>query len=364
MTWKRTINPLPRRAAVTSGVPSASRAQVRSSRPAVGSARNLPRHGHLLRRGEAEKRAALSERSDVFGGLPRQRAAELGTAAPPQVSREKVVIAGGEAGAGKAQQDAALVEKLHNRLVLRSGRDAHIRERENRRLFAQQGNNGIARQIAPFADVGEGLKRALEMSNSRSSGWAMSALAPEAMGNRRRRERSSTSHVAPAERSTLDHDFRDFVTQFDRQVEARRRLPAVGRNRMACGRSPRPLASRDARLAFPRRAGLGPDQARRQSAGFVLDAGDCARAASIRRNLDGSGSRRRGWLRSCSRRRVRRRRRSTKRRSSVRARENARSPRSRPHGSVGTAPAPARAGGFPRRLGRAARCPERLPRRA
>ena len=107
---------------------------------------DLPRHGHLLRRGEAEKRAALSERSDVFGGLPRQRAAEL-TAAPPQVSREKVVIAGGEAGAGKAQQHAALVEKLHNRLMLRSRRDAHIRERENRRLFAQQGNNGIARRI-------------------------------------------------------------------------------------------------------------------------------------------------------------------------------------------------------------------------
>src|SRR5208337_4305790 len=86
---------------------------------------------------------------------------------------------------------------------------------------------------------------------------------------------------------TLDHDFRDFVAQFDWQVEARRRLPAVSEVEWRAADLTPPGVER-ARLAFPRRAGLGPDQARRQSAGFVLDAGDGARAASIRRNLDGS----------------------------------------------------------------------------
>ncbi len=49
VTWNSTIMPLPRRAAVTSGVPSASVAQVRSVSAGVGLGQNLAVDGHVGR---------------------------------------------------------------------------------------------------------------------------------------------------------------------------------------------------------------------------------------------------------------------------------------------------------------------------
>ena len=111
VTWKSTIRPLPRRPAVTSGVPSARRAQILSASAGVGLGQHLPGDGDLLGRGEPEERAPRLEGRDVLRRLPRQRAAEQAAAAP-KLGRRQVVVAGGETGAREAQQDAAVVEEL------------------------------------------------------------------------------------------------------------------------------------------------------------------------------------------------------------------------------------------------------------
>ena len=72
---------------------------------------HLARNGDFVRRGEAEEWAARLERRDMLGRFPGQRAAEQASAAAKR-GRSQRVVAGGEPGAGEAQQHAAAVEKL------------------------------------------------------------------------------------------------------------------------------------------------------------------------------------------------------------------------------------------------------------
>ena len=103
VTWKRTIRPLPRGPAVTSGVPSPSRAQTLSARAASGSASTC--RETVTSSGAARPKNGLpaSNGAICFGRLPGQRASEQ-TSASPQFARRQVVVARGQA---RARQIAA-----------------------------------------------------------------------------------------------------------------------------------------------------------------------------------------------------------------------------------------------------------------
>jgi hypothetical protein len=114
VTWNSTIIPLPRFVAVTSGVPSASVAQVRSARPASGSASTWRRDVDVLRHRHIAERAFLREGGERLRLVPAQAAAE-GAAAAAQLDRHQIVVRAGEAGAGETHQHAAVLDQAISR---------------------------------------------------------------------------------------------------------------------------------------------------------------------------------------------------------------------------------------------------------
>ena len=266
------------------------RRAVGEARPGlVGEARlrlgqHLPADGHFVGDGETEKRAALLEGRDVFRGLPRQRAPE-GPAAASERRRDEVVVASGEARAGEADEDAAVVEKPGDGVAFRPRGDAHVGQHENRGLLGEQRNDRIAGRIAPFADVGVGRERA-----------------PDIVAGRDQRLRGvgcgagSDRHPAPSgavvdqpDRAgrtvAVDHQSLDFVAQLDRQLEA-------DIDSQVCaeveGRAP-DLATLGVERpggAHRRRGHVGADEMRLQRSGLVVCAGDRANPDPVGDHVD------------------------------------------------------------------------------
>ena len=112
VTWNSTIRPAPRVAWVTSGVPSASVAQVCPARSARRLGQHLPVDLHLVRHGQAGERRAGAERRQPGRLAPGQRAAKLPVAAEQLHRQQRVGLADrlfGGARAGEADQQAALL---------------------------------------------------------------------------------------------------------------------------------------------------------------------------------------------------------------------------------------------------------------
>ena len=109
VTWNRTIMPLPRLTAVTSGVPSASVAQVRSISPASGSASTwrvtvTSLGTGMLPNGPSRENAASC------CGWSQLRLPPSDAAAAAQLHRHQIVVGAGEAGAREAHQHAAVLD--------------------------------------------------------------------------------------------------------------------------------------------------------------------------------------------------------------------------------------------------------------
>ncbi len=210
--------------------------------------------------------------------------------APPQVARDQIVVAGGQPAAGKPQKKAALVEKVHDGVMLGPRRNAHIGEHENRRPFPKEGDDGVARGLMRLADVREGLQRALEVVARREQRLRYVGARP---GGDCDAPPTRTVVDEPGRAGgplAFDHDLGGFVAQFDRQLETARGHEF----RAEVERSPGDFAAfgvESAGRTLRRRPFVRADEASRQGAGFVFDAGDGARASSVGHDLDRSPQR-------------------------------------------------------------------------
>ena len=163
VTWNSTIMPLPRRCAVTSGVPSVSVAQVRSVSSASGSASTWRRTVTSL--GTVMVANGLScEKPARCCGLSQLKRAAEGAAAAAQAHRDEVVVLGaGEMRAGKAHQHAAVVDPFGQRLV-RLADIADVGEDQHRQMLVEEARDRFRRRHrAGRAHVGEGIERAGEI---------------------------------------------------------------------------------------------------------------------------------------------------------------------------------------------------------
>ena len=155
VTWNSTIRPLPRRSAVTSGVPSASRAQVLAARPGSGSASTW--RDTVTSSGAARPKNGLSlSKGAMCLGVSHDSAPP--SVRPPRLSAVGVrsSVAGGEAGAGEAQQHAARFDEVDQLVARRAGRrrscrrarapTASRRERQNRDRWSRHAARGFRRR--------------------------------------------------------------------------------------------------------------------------------------------------------------------------------------------------------------------------
>ena len=162
VTWNSTIRPLPRRAAVTSGVPSPSVAQVRLGSCASGSASTWRVTVTSFGTGMAAERAVARKGGERLRLVPAQGAAE-DAAAAAQLDRHQIVVVGGEMRAGEAHQHAAVLDPLGQRLQL-LGDVADVGEDQHRQMLVEEALDRLGRRHAfGEAHVGERIERAREI---------------------------------------------------------------------------------------------------------------------------------------------------------------------------------------------------------
>jgi len=239
------------RAAVTRGVPSASRAQVLSERPGSGSASTW--RDTVTSSGAARRRTGSPcRRRDMLGRLPRQRAAERAAARLSAVG----VRSSSRAQAACRRSAAAPPPDSTKAASLSCARQAarSCRRAPTPTAFSRAALRSYRRRLLPPRDFRRRAERALDVIAGDSSGWRRRAAAGKDR-DARRRERSSTSQVAPAEIHWRRQSGRSGA-QLDRQSISRR---SRGPGRKSNGASPmeRPCAS-SARTTPERRPSDGP----------------------------------------------------------------------------------------------------------
>ena len=117
VTWKRTSQPLPDCAAVTSGVPSASAAQVRSASAPSGSASTWRLTSDVVGHGQAGERAAARRSSRAAAASCQERLPPRMRSPWRSVHRDQRVGRRGEARAGEADERAALAHPVGDLLL-------------------------------------------------------------------------------------------------------------------------------------------------------------------------------------------------------------------------------------------------------
>ena len=248
VTWKRTISPLPRRAAVTSGVPSASRAQVFSASPGSGSASTCLETVDFVRRSESEEGAARLERGDMLRRLPGERAAERATAAPQRPSasgRRRRRQAAFRQSATARRRDR---ETARSRRASGPGATLMSASASTEGFSASSDRIGSVGRIMPFADVGERLQRALEVVARREQRLRHIGARAGSNGDAPP-ARALVDQPSRASRSFAgDDDAGDVVAQFDWQVERALRSRDSARGRTARGRPRDPARRERARI--------------------------------------------------------------------------------------------------------------------
>ena len=220
VTWNSTIRPLPRRAAVTSGVPSASVAQVLSLSVASGSAKNLARDGHVVRHRHAGERAVARKRRERLRLIPAQTAAE-DAAAAPQLDRNEIVVGGGKARTGEPHQYAAVLDPIGEPIVGVAD-IADIGQDQHRQILVEKMRHRVGRRFAlREPHVGEWLERALDVIARRQQrlGHVGGGAGDDADGAPPPSFVEQLHGAGGPFAGNLDA--RDIVAEFDRQVEAR-----------------------------------------------------------------------------------------------------------------------------------------------
>ncbi len=195
VTWNSTMRPAPRGAAVTSGVPSASRAQVCSARCGARLGQHLARH-------LSPRPAPAGPRTASRCGNGASPAGLLQDSEPPSWRSPASSLTGSSAvrvlrrlGAGEADQQTALAPpRLASWSVLRPVGDDVVGQDQHRQVARQQ------RVDVALAHLGDTARaRGADRMPGRSAACRQRRRRRRAMPTGRRRQRSSSSTTEPAE---------------------------------------------------------------------------------------------------------------------------------------------------------------------
>ena len=266
VTWNSTIRPAPRAAWVTSGVPSASRAQVASVRSRARLGQHLAGHPHLVRHGQAGERRG--------GGKAASPAGWLHDIAPPSWRSPASSFTGssasgmlGQMRAGEAHQQPALAHPAGQRVAA----PAPSATAGSARISTDRSRDEQCVQVAlaQFGDrvpaPGAGSRAARSAACRR---WRRRR--PAGPTGRRRQRSSSSTHRAGRGRA-FQHQPAEPVAQFRRQADRRLGLPAcaaklaVARARVRPSPDCASTATSAAKRAAPGRC--GPPAGRRSERG-------------------------------------------------------------------------------------------------
>ena len=201
VTWNSTISPLPRGAAVTSGVPSASRAQVLPARPGSGSASTW--RETVTSSGAARPKNGLSlSKGAMCFGVSHDSAPP--SVRPPRRSTVGVRSSSPAASRVPAKRTSTPPNSTNcdQLVVRRARRHAHVGEHQHRRLLGEQRQDRIARSVAPSRDLGERRERAPDVIDRRQQRLGDVGARPRENGDAPALARSSISQAAPAEFSS------------------------------------------------------------------------------------------------------------------------------------------------------------------
>ena len=230
VTWNSTTRPLPRAAAVTSGVPSDSCAQVLAGQARLGLGQHLPGHGDFLGHVQAGEGARRVEGRQRLGLFPRQRAAQH-PAAPAQRHRHQIVGRNSTSACRRSgPAGPAVLDPLRDAVAGRPGEGADVGQHQHggraRRAWRA---DGIGRAGLGLVHVGEGAQRLAQVVVGRkqrlvgvgrvAADDAHRTPPPARLSSRRHR-----AGRVPAD----DFEPRHLVAQLDGQVRTRRRFRSWG----------------------------------------------------------------------------------------------------------------------------------------
>ena len=284
VTWNSTIIPLPRLAAVTSGVPSASVAQVRSARPASGSASTWRVTLTSFGTGMLPNGPSLREGGERLRLVPAQAAAERAAAAA-KLHRHEIVVGAGEARAGETHQHAAVLDP-GDEPVARLARDiADVGQHDHRQVLLDEAAHRVGgRRHVGEPHVGERVERAgqvigrgeqrLRGVGGRAGDDADGAAAPALVEQLHGAGRALAGDLEP----------RDVVADLDRQVDLGVGLALVvleGEARFAERQAFQVERADDAVLGA---AGRGAQHLHGKRAGGIVGGGERMRGRQRRRS--------------------------------------------------------------------------------
>ena len=242
VTWNRMSWPSPRRAAVTSGVPSLSRAQICTScvrRAGSASTWRLTRTSGGMAR--PVNRLDSSKAASGCGVDHDKRAAERAPA-EAQAHRDQLVAALLEPGTGEAHEHAALLHPVVHPLHEVAGQGADVGHDQHGRVLLE----GLAHRCREVGvlrahQLGERRQRFLDVVERRQQRLRLLAVLardePDPMPARARIEQMHGAGRALAG----DLHARDLVAELERQLEPHRR--AAGARRELERRLAEPLAA-------------------------------------------------------------------------------------------------------------------------
>ena len=170
--WNSTSVPLSRLAPVTSGVPSARLAQVRSTMSEVGSASTCRVTVTSLGGARSAKGPVFGKFGDGLRRGPGQRAAHRALAKAQANRKQLLVIAGrGETRSREADQRAAVLEPVDQQRPRRVGNGADIGHDDHRGLLLEKLRDGFGEIGARWLDqIGERLQGAANVIKRRQQG--------------------------------------------------------------------------------------------------------------------------------------------------------------------------------------------------
>ncbi len=174
VTWNSTRRPLPRFAAVTSGVPSLSRAQISTSGvSSAGSASTCRLIVTSAGIGKPANGLLSSKAAKRLRRRPRKRAAKR-PAAAAQWHGQKIVAGLLESRTGKADEQTAVLDEVLDFLCRLAGQRADVGEHQHRDVLLQDGIEALV-EIGVLGDR-QGRRRA--SAPSRYNRAAPAAAAP------------------------------------------------------------------------------------------------------------------------------------------------------------------------------------------
>ena len=199
----------------------------------IGLGQHLPADRDILRHGKARERTVGGERGEMLRFLPGQAAAERAAAAA-QLDRHQIVVALRQTRAGKAHQDAALVDPGGQAFAKFRRQRADIRHHDHGQLLVEKLGDRLLRSAAiAEPDIRERRQRPCQIEDRRQQ--RLRGIAGRAADDADRSAPPPLIQKLNRAGRPLTRNLKtcDIVAQLDRKIESRFRLKALRREVIA-----------------------------------------------------------------------------------------------------------------------------------